>query len=92
MNHGLHWREEKGEAEPLILLYLGTRMEALLAINLVAGGAEATKDLQFFLKKLGLLAFIHTKYLICVACVPIGCWEDLISESYTSSCRPCEKQ
>ena len=42
------WREEKGEAEPLILLYLGTRMEALLAINLVAGGAEATKDLQFF--------------------------------------------
>ena len=67
MNHGLHWREEKGEAEPLILLYLGTRMEALLAINLVAGGAEATKDLQFF-EEIGTLSF-HTYKVFDLCCL-----------------------
>ena len=45
----------------------------------------------FCLQKLGLFRF-HTKCLICFVCVPIGCWEDLISEPYTSSCWPGEKQ
>ena len=49
-------------AEPLIPLYLGTRREALVAINLVAGGKcelmPPKTCIFLLLKKLGLLPFI----------------------------------